>query len=155
MDASTRNGRVPTADASNTSKNSLDHLVRAGKQCWRHLDSDHTRRLGVDDQLESRGLLDRQIGRLRALDYPVKVDDDALRDVVYVRSIGEKRLRAPRRPSRRPREGLPKELSSLRHWTFARAFLVPLRVLVLSEPGFTALSIRAFEICRQLSLHDP
>src|SRR6476660_9602499 len=41
-----------------------DHLVGATDQWQRHCDAERLSGLHVDDQLESRGLLDRKLGRL-------------------------------------------------------------------------------------------
>ena len=45
----------------------LDHLVRSLEKRLRDGEAECLRRLEIDDQLEFRGLLDRQIGRLGAL----------------------------------------------------------------------------------------
>ena len=39
----------------------FDHLVGAGKQCWRHDETDGLRRLEIDDQFELSRLFDWQI----------------------------------------------------------------------------------------------
>jgi hypothetical protein len=47
---------------------SLDHLVGATEQRQRHGEAERFRGLEIDDQLDFRGPLDRQIGRLLALE---------------------------------------------------------------------------------------
>jgi len=44
----------------------LDHLIGAGKQRGRHVQSDRFRGFEVDDQLERRRLFHRQVCRFRA-----------------------------------------------------------------------------------------
>src|SRR6188768_1726217 len=46
----------------------LDHLIRALQQRWRDDDSERLRGLEVDDELEPRRLLHRNIGGFRALE---------------------------------------------------------------------------------------
>src|SRR5437899_5427074 len=46
---------------------SLDHLVGAREQRWRHVEAERLRGLEVDHQLVFSGRLHRQIGRLFAL----------------------------------------------------------------------------------------
>jgi hypothetical protein len=54
--------------------NSLDHLVGAARHGQRDGDPERLGRLEVDVQLDFRCLLDRQIGRLRALENPAGID---------------------------------------------------------------------------------
>jgi hypothetical protein len=45
---------------------SLDHFIRRGQQRWRHGEAQGFGGLEIDDQLETRRLLDRQIAGLGA-----------------------------------------------------------------------------------------
>src|SRR5271169_3754838 len=47
---------------------SLDHLVGAGKDRWRHSEAEFAGGFEIDDQLEGSRLLDWQIGRLGAFE---------------------------------------------------------------------------------------
>ena len=49
-------------------RGSFDHLVGAGEDRWRDGDAELLGSLEIDDQLEGRRLLDRQIGRLGAVE---------------------------------------------------------------------------------------
>jgi hypothetical protein len=45
----------------------LDHLIRPEEQYWGHREAEGVRRLEIDDQLEVRHLLGREVTRLRAV----------------------------------------------------------------------------------------
>src|SRR5689334_7157290 len=55
------------------SSRSLDHLVRLQEQLLRNRQPDRLRSLQVDDELDLRGLLDGEVGGLRALEYLVDI----------------------------------------------------------------------------------
>ena len=69
-------GRWPLFDqtATRARSRSLDHLVGAAGKRERHRDAERPGGFHIDDQLESRRLLDRQIGRLFALENSACVD---------------------------------------------------------------------------------
>ena len=46
---------------------SFDNIIGAGKQCRRHFETEHLGSLEIDEKLNFRGLLDRQISRLFTL----------------------------------------------------------------------------------------
>jgi hypothetical protein len=59
---------VPLAtDAPQQTASLFDRLIGAADQRQRHGDAERLRGLEIDDQLDLSGLLDRQVGRLRAL----------------------------------------------------------------------------------------
>jgi hypothetical protein len=55
---------------------SFDHLVGASEQPERDCQGERSSGLEVDDQLDFRGLLHRQVGRLLALENPAGVEAD-------------------------------------------------------------------------------
>src|ERR1700730_4102749 len=60
---------MPLADISSAANCCLfDHLVRARRQCRRHLEAERLGGAQVDHELELGPLRDRQVGRLRALE---------------------------------------------------------------------------------------
>ena len=87
---------------------SFDHLVGAGEEGRRHVNSDRLRRLGVDDQFEFGRLLNWQVGRFCAFQYLVHIVDDAAHHIVDVWPVGEKSTCA--RPSS-PASGQRKPIS--------------------------------------------
>src|SRR6188472_2797113 len=50
---------------------SLDHFVSAGEQRRRYFQAERLSGVEIDDKLEFRWLLDRQVGRFGALEYPI------------------------------------------------------------------------------------
>ena len=54
----------------------FDHLVGAGEQRWGHFEAERLGSLQIDHQLEIGRLLDRQVGRLGALEDPSGIDAD-------------------------------------------------------------------------------
>ena len=66
---------VPKADIAPAARLTLfDHLIGASEQRWRHGETEHPGRLGVDHQLELGRLHHRQVRRLRALEYATGID---------------------------------------------------------------------------------
>jgi hypothetical protein len=63
----------PNRTAPGTRTVSFDHLVGAGEQCWRDIETERLRSLEVDDQLELGGLLDGKVcgARLRGSRLPL------------------------------------------------------------------------------------
>src|SRR5215510_16532013 len=55
---------------------SLDHLVRASKQRRWHFEAKRLGRLEIDEQLNFRGLLDRQVRRFFALENAAGINAD-------------------------------------------------------------------------------
>jgi hypothetical protein len=55
-------------------RTSFDHLIGAAEQRERDGETEHLRGLEVDEQLDLRGLNDRQVGRLVAFENPAGVD---------------------------------------------------------------------------------
>src|SRR6266436_3248205 len=69
---------------------SFDDLVGAGEDRWRHGEAEGLGGAEIDDQLECGRLLDRQIGRLGALEDPSGVNADLAKYSGEARSIGDK-----------------------------------------------------------------
>lgn len=55
---------------------SLDHLIGTAEQRLGNRKAEHPGRLEIDDHLHFRSLLNRQVGRLLALENPAGVDAD-------------------------------------------------------------------------------
>ena len=66
---------------------SFDHLVGAGKQRRRDVEAERLGGVEVDEQLDFRGLLDRQVRRLLALEDLSGVNSDLMRAATYVDRI--------------------------------------------------------------------
>src|SRR4051794_23073350 len=68
----------------------FDEPVGAGKQCWRHPETERPCGLEVDEEIEFRRLLDRQITRPRPLQNSVHVDCGSAKQVRVARTITHK-----------------------------------------------------------------
>src|SRR5262249_23278180 len=67
------------------SQPSFDHLVGGHLQGQRHFEAERLRSVEIDDQLESRGLRDREISWLFALENAAGIDADL---TPYIRQAG-------------------------------------------------------------------
>jgi hypothetical protein len=65
----------------------LDHLVGAGDQRWRYSETERPSRLQIDDQCESGGLLNREIGRFSAAQDLLQETRDRLVRLLLVAAI--------------------------------------------------------------------
>jgi hypothetical protein len=85
---------VPKAAVSNCSSAAglFDQLVRSSYEGERHCETECFRRLEVDDQLHSRGLLHGQVGRLLALENAAGIDSGQAVSVGKTTSICPLRL---------------------------------------------------------------
>src|SRR3954470_6954202 len=67
---------------------SLDHLIGAREQLWRHVDAEGSRGRQVDDELEFARLDHRQVGRLLAFEDTTGIDTGLPVGLRQVRTIG-------------------------------------------------------------------
>src|SRR5262245_24187096 len=79
--ASGRARRQNFCTAQTTAATSLDHFVGTGEKYRRHLEAERLCRSDIDDQLEARRLLDRQVGRLGTPEYLVHIRGEPVVDV--------------------------------------------------------------------------
>src|SRR5262245_8220677 len=70
---------------------SLNDLVGAGDQCWRQIETDGARSLHVDDQLKPVQLLDRELGRISALEDPIHMRCRATPGHPTVETVGHEK----------------------------------------------------------------
>src|SRR5215210_6957927 len=66
---------------------SFNHFIGAQEKRLRNLDAEHIGCLQVDEQLEFGGLLDRQVSRFCALQYPVYIACGPAKQVSIARAI--------------------------------------------------------------------
>src|ERR1700756_5016067 len=79
---------VPEATKCTAAKRSLfDHLVGAAKQIDREGDAERLGGLEIDDELDFRGLHDRQIARLLTLEDPTGIDANLAKRLRKARSV--------------------------------------------------------------------
>src|ERR1700730_17418672 len=67
---------------------SFDDIVGEGEERRRDCEAERLRGLEVNDQLEFRRLLDREVGRFRAFEDFVHVDHASTQQIAKVRTIG-------------------------------------------------------------------
>src|SRR5262245_6696471 len=79
---------VPKADSCTAAKFSLDHFVGPRLEKPRHLEPESLRSLEIDDQLELRRLLHRQISRLRAIENSIYILGRAAKMIIPVEAVG-------------------------------------------------------------------
>src|SRR4249919_3951681 len=79
-----------TASLAAVSEALLDHGVRACKQQWRDSNALGLCALEVDDQLELVGRLDRQVGRISALENAINIGCGAAVLVVEINAVDRK-----------------------------------------------------------------
>src|SRR5262249_21607979 len=65
--------RLPRRPAAGIRAFSFDHLVGAGEQCWRYVESKSIRCLEIYDELNFGRVLHRQVGGLLALEDPIDI----------------------------------------------------------------------------------
>src|SRR6516162_2512094 len=68
---------------------SLDNLVGAGEDQWRHSDAKRLGGLEIYDELKGRRLLNRQIGRSFALQNSSRVNPDLAKEGWVINSIAD------------------------------------------------------------------
>src|SRR5438445_455253 len=91
-------------------RRSLDDLVGPSEDRWRHGEAERLGGVEVDDQLERRGLLDRKIGRLGALEDPVDEIRGAAIEINLIRIVGQQTSGLGTR-SPRAGQGCPRKFS--------------------------------------------
>src|SRR5260370_982275 len=79
----------------------LDYLIRPLQERRRDRQSESLGGLEVDDQLELGGLLDRQVGRLGALENLIDVNRRALPGAIDVRSVAHEPASIDKVPPRK------------------------------------------------------
>src|SRR6516162_2637393 len=71
-----------------TSVASLDHLVGGSEQSWCHRETERSRCLEINDQLELARLLDRKVGGLLALEDAIDIGCGAAEQIGALNSVG-------------------------------------------------------------------